>query len=239
MSIDFVTDEIRRPLPLGELVASARRIEADLLGLAEVPALRPVAGERPDPPGHPRRLLWTGCLCLLLGGPIGLLGLALLRARGRGRGVAPGRPLDEDDLRSTVVGSGAPGPSVEVVDEAGRLVFILPMAARTQPWIRNWNWLASSAHPRPGGQLVFIAASSRPDAVVAALALALAAAIDGGGRFADDCQLRLAVAAGIDDENPAAFIAATRLPPRSGTVAEAAHAYLRQFEHLKGRWPWS
>ncbi|MGW1991322.1 hypothetical protein [Embleya sp. NPDC001921] len=85
-----------------------------------------------------------------------------------------------------------------------------------------------------GGGLVLMPVGRRPDAVVTALALALApaAAIDGVGRFVD-AELQLAVAAGIDDGDPMAFIAATRLPPRTATVAEAKGTYLRRFRHLE------
>ena len=179
MSLEFQA-RIRRPLPLGDLVAGARGVEADLLGLTDVPAPVLVAGRRRD----------------------------------AGRVVDAGRPLGEDDLRSILVGPGVPDPLVEAVDdEAGPLVVVMPTAAG-------------------GGGLVF-SPVRRPGAVVTALALALAAAIEGGGRFVDD-DLQLAVAAGIDGDDPAAFVAATRLPPRSGTVADAVGAYLRQFEHLAG-----
>ena len=133
--------------------------------------------------------------------------------RESGRVVDAGRTLDEDGLRSILVGHGVTDPRAEVVDHAGPLVVIMPTAAR-------------------GGGLVFFPVR-RPDAVLTGLALALAAAIEGSGRFVDD-DLRLAAAVGIDDEDPAAFVAATRLPPRSGTVAEAVGAYLRQFSHLEG-----
>lgn len=182
MSLDFQA-RIRRPLRLADLVAGARRVEADLLGLADVPAPVLRAG---------RRYEW-------------------------GRLVDPGRPLGDDDLRSILVGPGVPDPLVEAVDnvdaEAASLVAIMPTAAG-------------------GGGLVFSPAR-RPEAVVTGLALALAAAIDGGGRFVDD-DLQLAVAAGVDDGDPRGFVAATRLSPRSTTVAEAAVAYLRQFAHLAG-----
>ncbi|MFG1608057.1 hypothetical protein [Actinoplanes sp. NPDC049265] len=57
MSLDFQA-RIRRPLPLSDLVTGARRVEADLLGLAEVPAPALVAGRRREwgrvvDPGRP------------------------------------------------------------------------------------------------------------------------------------------------------------------------------------------
>jgi hypothetical protein len=171
---------IPRPLRLSDLVAGATRIEAELLGLAEVPAPRLVAG----------------------------------RTRDRGRVADPGRPVGPDDLQATLVGPGVPDPGVEVIDDDGDgLVVIMPTAA--------------------GGGGLVLTPARKPDAVVTGLALALAAAIDGGGRFVDD-DLQLAVASGIEDEDPAAFIEATRLPPQAGTVAEATASYLRQFEHLAG-----
>jgi hypothetical protein len=177
VSLDFRA-RIPQPLSLADLVAGARRVQADLLGLPDVPAPVLVAGRR----------------------------------REGGRVVDPGLLLGEDDLRSTLVGPGIPDPLVEAVDdESGPLVVIMPTAT---------------------GGLVFSPAR-RPDAVVTGLALALAAALDRGGRFVDD-DLQLAAAAGIDTEDPAAFVAATRLPHRPATVAEAADAYLRQFEHLRG-----
>ncbi|MEV5717082.1 hypothetical protein AB0L41_24600 [Amycolatopsis mediterranei] len=177
MSLDFQA-RIRRPLPLGGLVAGARRVEADLLGLPDVPAPAMVAGRR----------------------------------REAGRVTDPGRLLSEDDLHSTLVGTGIPDPLVEAVDDENRpLVVIMPTAV---------------------GGLVF-SPVRRADAVVTGLAMALAAALGDGGRFVDD-DLQLAAAAGIGDGDPAAFIAATRLTPRPRTVAEAAVAYLRQFEHLRG-----
>lgn len=176
MSLDFQA-RIRRPLSLGELVAGARRVEADLLGLPDVAAPAMVAGRR----------------------------------RQAGQVTDPGRLLTEDDLRSILVGTGIPDPLVEAVDDEARpLVVIMPTAV---------------------GGLVF-SPVRRPDAVVTGLAMALAAALAGGGRFVDD-DLQLAAAAGLGDEDPAAFIAATRLPPEPRTVAEAAVAYLRQFEHLR------
>ena len=45
MSLDFQA-RIPRPLPLGDLMAGARRVEADLLGLAEVPTPALVAEKR-------------------------------------------------------------------------------------------------------------------------------------------------------------------------------------------------
>lgn len=179
MSLDFQA-LIRRPLPLAQLDAGGRALEAELLGLGEVPAARWMAGRR----------------------------------REYGRVVDPGRPLNRDDLRSTLVGPGVPDALLEAVDDdGGALVVVVPTAAG-------------------GGGIVFMPAR-RPDAVVTGLALALAAATEGGGRFVDD-DLQLAIAAGLDGEDPAAFVAVTRLPPRSGTVAEAVGAYLGQFEHLKG-----
>ncbi|WP_026423764.1 hypothetical protein [Actinokineospora inagensis] len=178
MSLDFQA-RIRRPLPLAELVVGARRVAADLLGLADVPALALVAGRRRD----------------------------------RGQVVDPGRRLGEDDLGSTLIGPGVPDPLVEVVDEAGTVVVLMPTVAG-------------------GGGLVF-SPVRRPDAVLTALTMALAAAIARDGRFVDD-DLQLAVAVGVEDEDPAALIAATRLGPRSGTLAEATDTYLRQFEHLAG-----
>ncbi|NUT49516.1 MAG: hypothetical protein HOV94_19745 [Saccharothrix sp.] len=177
MSLDFQA-RVRRPVSLGDLVAGARRIEADLLGLPDVPPLAVVAGRR----------------------------------REAGRVVDPGRPLGEAELRATLVGPGLPDPLAEAVDdEADPLVVIMPTAV---------------------GGLVFSPAR-RADAVVAGLALALAAALDHGGRFVDD-DLQLAAAAGIDGEDPGAFIAATRLTSRAATLAEATIAYLSQFEHLRG-----
>ncbi|WP_086669193.1 hypothetical protein [Lentzea kentuckyensis] len=177
MSLDFQA-RIRRPLSLADLVAGARRVEADLLGLSDVPAPAMVAGRR----------------------------------REAGRIADPGRLLTEDELHSTLVGTGIPDPLVEAVDDEARpLVVIMPTAV---------------------GGLVF-SPVRRADAVVAGLSMALAAALGDGSRFVDD-DLQLAAAVGVDDEDPAAFIAATRLTLRPSTVAEAAVAYLRQFEHLQG-----
>ena len=62
--------------------------------------------------------------------------------------------------------------------------------------------------------------------------MALAAAIEGGGRFVDD-DLQLAHSVGIDNGDPASFIEATRRCEGSDTVAEAVAAYLEQFPNLR------
>lgn len=170
---------MRHPLPLDEFVAATRRVAAELLGLAEVPAPALVAGRR----------------------------------REQGRVVSPGRPLSADDLRSTSLGPGVPDPLVEAVDDAGgALVVIIPTAAG-------------------GGGLIFSPVRT-PHAVVTGLAMALAAAIEGGGRVVDD-DLRLLAAAGTSDDDPSAFVAATGLAPQPGSMADAVHAYLDQFDHVR------
>jgi hypothetical protein len=179
VSLDFQAS-ISRPLRLSDLVAGATRVEAELLGLADVPPPRLVIG---------RTWEW-------------------------GRVADPGRPVGPDDLEATLVGPGIPDAGVAVIDDDGDgLVVIMPTAA--------------------GGGGLVLSPVRRPGPVVTGLALALAAALDGGGRFVDD-DLQLAVAAGVEDEDPAAFIAATRLPPQNATLAEATAGYLGQFEHLAG-----
>jgi hypothetical protein len=142
------------------------------------------------------------------------LGLVAGRRRDWGQIADPGRLLGDDELRTLRIGPGVPDPGAEVVGpDGGRLVTLLQTP--------------------PGGSGLLLVPLRRAYPVHTALSLALAAAIAGGVELVDN-DLQLAHAAGVDDGDPAVFLAATRLEPRAGTVDEAVAAYLGRFEHLSG-----
>lgn len=142
--------------------------------------------------------------------------VVLGRRRHMGRIVDDGRRADPAELKEVVVGPGVPDSKVEVVEGAGSPVAVLTVSDFGANARLTWE-------PRRD-----------TEGIVTALALTLASALLGGGEVLDmDHRL---VEGSVAE--PAAFVAATRLPPHVGDRYEAALRYLRQFPSLEG-WPLS